>query len=357
MILGIVTEFNPVTLGHKYIIEKSKELFPNSLVVAIMSGDYTVRGEVAIFDKWKRSRDAIKIGVDVVLELPAIFSMNNINIFSMHSIKTLKNLLSIDTLIFGAEHDDKDFFIKSSNYLNNLTVEKNSFNKSISENILIRNKIYNEFGFFPGSNDFLGILYVKNIENDFDFYPIKRVISNYNDNKLTGYSASAIRKYIIKKDSVLLNKNENYYSAIKMAILKNRLSNNINSSDKIRMKNAAFNSNTFEEYVKASYHKRLSKSKVKRESLKAALNFKENWLDEFKNTTFLRPLAASQRGKDYLIELSKKLPIILNYRDLNKMNDDIINLFKINETLSEYYHAFYDNKKHTDRTKNIFNNK
>lgn len=297
MILGIVTEFNPVTLGHKYIIKKAKHLFPNALIVAIMSGDYTVRGEVAIFDKWKRSSDALKIGVDVVLELPSIFSMNNINIFSKYSIKTLKSLSSIDKLIFGAEHENKDFFIKTSDYLKNLDIEKNSFNKNISQNLYIREKIHNEFGFYPGSNDFLGILYVKNLENDFDFQPIKRVVSDYNDKKLTGYSASSIRKYLIKKNLVLLNKNDNYFSSIKLSILKNKLSNEIDKSDRIRIKNAAFKSNNFEEFINESYHKRLSKSKVKRESLKSALNFKNSWIEEFKDTTFIRPLAANDKGK------------------------------------------------------------
>lgn len=60
--------------------------------------------------------------------------------------------------------------------------------------------------------------------------------------------------------------------------------------------------------------------------------------------------------KKYLINLKNKLPIIFNYKDLNNMPNDIKKLFSINETLSEYYHAFYDNKKHTDRTMNIFNN-
>lgn len=357
MILGIVTEFNPVTLGHKYIVKQAKKIYPNSLVVAIMSGDYTLRGEVAIFDKWKRSRDALKIGVDVVLELPAIFSMNNINIFSKYSMKTLKTLSSIDKLIFGAEHPDKNFILKASEYLKKIETNTLSFEKNISKNIFIREKIYHEFGYYPASNDLLGILYVKELENSFDFQPIKRVVSNYNEKKLTGYSASSIRNYIINKNSILLNKNDNYYNAIKMSILKNKLSKNIDFSDQIRIKKAAYKSNNFNDFINNSYHKRLSKSKVKRESLKVTLGFKDSWIDDFKDTTFLRPLAASENGKNYLYKLKENLPIIFNYKDVFKMSEDIKSLFTINETLSDYYHAFYDNKIHTDRTNNIFNNK
>ena len=54
-ILGIVVEYNPFHTGHLYHLEKAKEIVQPDLTIAIMSGNYVQRGEVAIIDKFKRS--------------------------------------------------------------------------------------------------------------------------------------------------------------------------------------------------------------------------------------------------------------------------------------------------------------
>lgn len=69
-ILGIIVEYNPFHTGHLYHLQKAKEMVKPDLTIAIMSGNYVQRGEVAIIDKFKRSELAIKYGVDLVIELP-----------------------------------------------------------------------------------------------------------------------------------------------------------------------------------------------------------------------------------------------------------------------------------------------
>ena len=54
-ILGIVVEYNPFHTGHLYHLEKAKEIVQPDLTIAIMSGNYVQRGEVAINDKIKLS--------------------------------------------------------------------------------------------------------------------------------------------------------------------------------------------------------------------------------------------------------------------------------------------------------------
>ena len=43
-ILGIISEYNPFHNGHKYHIDKSKELTGAEAVVAVMSGSFVQRG-------------------------------------------------------------------------------------------------------------------------------------------------------------------------------------------------------------------------------------------------------------------------------------------------------------------------
>lgn len=80
-ILGIIVEYNPFHTGHLYHLQKAKEMVKPDLTIAIMSGNYVQRGEVAIIDKFKRSELAIKYGVDLVIELPLPMSIKVLIIF------------------------------------------------------------------------------------------------------------------------------------------------------------------------------------------------------------------------------------------------------------------------------------
>ena len=56
---AIIAEYNPFHNGHKYQIDKARELLGDDLaIVAIMSGNYTQRGELAIADKTYRATTA-----------------------------------------------------------------------------------------------------------------------------------------------------------------------------------------------------------------------------------------------------------------------------------------------------------
>ena len=68
----IISEFNPMHNGHKYIVEKARELGADSVSV-VMSGNATQRGELAVADKYLRGKAAVMSGVDLALELPYFF--------------------------------------------------------------------------------------------------------------------------------------------------------------------------------------------------------------------------------------------------------------------------------------------
>ena len=50
-VCGIVCEYNPFHNGHKYQIDYIKQNLGFDAVVGIMSGNYTQRGDVAVYDK------------------------------------------------------------------------------------------------------------------------------------------------------------------------------------------------------------------------------------------------------------------------------------------------------------------
>ena len=58
-IVGIIAEYNPFHNGHYYHIQKSKELSCDDSVVAVISGNFTQRGEPSIINKWSKAYMAI----------------------------------------------------------------------------------------------------------------------------------------------------------------------------------------------------------------------------------------------------------------------------------------------------------
>ena len=67
-ILGIVAEYNPFHNGHLYHIQESKKQTGANVVVAVISGNFTQRGDTSIINKWEKAKMALKSGVDLVIE-------------------------------------------------------------------------------------------------------------------------------------------------------------------------------------------------------------------------------------------------------------------------------------------------
>lgn len=100
---GIIVEYNPFHNGHKYHIEKTKELTGCDFLVAVISGDYTQRGVPAVIDKYARAKMALENGADLVLELPLFYAAGSAEYFAMGAVTLLDKLGVVDSLCFGSE--------------------------------------------------------------------------------------------------------------------------------------------------------------------------------------------------------------------------------------------------------------
>lgn len=119
-IVGIIAEFNPFHNGHKYLIEKAKEITRADLAVCIMSGSFTQAGNVAVQNKFERAKSAIENGFDVVIELPTIYATASSEYFAFGAVNILNSLGCIDYLCFGSETGNTDTLISiATKLLNN----------------------------------------------------------------------------------------------------------------------------------------------------------------------------------------------------------------------------------------------
>ena len=105
-VVGIITEYNPFHAGHQYMIEQIRAEYHADYVVAAMSGDFVQRGEPAIFDKYERARDALTHGVDLVVQIPVMFSTSSAEDFAAGGVAVLRSLGFVEQLVFGSESAD-----------------------------------------------------------------------------------------------------------------------------------------------------------------------------------------------------------------------------------------------------------
>lgn len=212
IITGIITEYNPFHKGHKYHLEQCIKDTNASSIVCVMSGNFMQRGIPAIVDKWKRTEMALKNGVDLVLELPLVYSISSAEHFAFGSVSLLNSLGIIDNMYFGSEEGNVEPLKKIADVLSS---ETDDFKEILKKNLKCglpfhssRSLALNEYlrcsdveYILSNSNNILGIEYLKalnTLNSNIKPYTLKRKGSNYNDedvNKLFS-SATSIRKHL-----------------------------------------------------------------------------------------------------------------------------------------------------------------
>ncbi len=105
--VAIICEYNPFHNGHKYQVDEIRREFgEDTTIIAIMSGNFTQRGDIAIADKALRARCAVDAGINLCLELPFPFSMSSAEIFAKSAVYIADRLGVVDYLSFGSESGD-----------------------------------------------------------------------------------------------------------------------------------------------------------------------------------------------------------------------------------------------------------
>ncbi len=201
---GIICEYNPFHAGHKRQIDILREM-GYDCIVCVMSGNYTQRGELAIFDKYTRAESAIMGGADLVLELPFPYSSFSAEGFATAGVHILASI-GVDAICFGSECGNAAILERAAE-----AVISPKFKEIYSEMAKTGRGAAAYFDAIVAitgdnasllSNDILGISYIaaiKRLGASLDIIPIKRDGAAYNEKALNEGvlpSASAIREKI-----------------------------------------------------------------------------------------------------------------------------------------------------------------
>ncbi|MBP5311329.1 MAG: nucleotidyltransferase family protein [Clostridia bacterium] len=160
MNIAVVCELNPLHNGHAAIFDFAKTLGGGrNNVIAVMSGNYTQRGEPAIVDKWSRARMAVMCGADMVIEIPSVYAQQSAQFFADAAVDVMCRSGICDALVFGSECGDVGF-------LDSLAEKKlgGEFSLSLKElldgGLSYPRAIADVYGCALGANDILGVEYL-----------------------------------------------------------------------------------------------------------------------------------------------------------------------------------------------------
>ncbi len=369
-VLGIIAEYNPFHNGHLYHIAKSKQETNAQYVVAVISGNFVQRGNTSIVNKWTKARMALLNGVDLVIELPTVYSISSAENFAEGAIKILNSLGVVDSLSFGMEAKDIAILNNIATVLHNepkeyITIlghelkKGNSFPKA-RENALMMylNDIKKYANVLTGSNNILGIEYLKAMKKTKSkIVPvgIKREKVLYNDRYIVDEFASAtairkmlmtrslndIRKVMPRTSYLLLGEElkKGHYvidiSRFEREIIYNlrRMSKeeiaklpDVSEGLESSIKNAADSCNNLNDLINIVKTKRFTQTRIQRVLLYSLMGITKKQMDTSKRITpYVRVLGFNNKGKKLISEMMKLNPKLNVVTSVKRYMDTVAN--------------------------------
>ena len=380
-VLAIVAEYNPFHNGHLYQLKQAKKMSGCNFSIAIMSGNFCQRGIPSILNKWDKTKMALLGGIDLVIELPLIYSISSAENFADGAIKII-NSMNCEFISFGTETADLDTLNSIAEILYNEPSSYKSFlNNELKKGISFPKARENSLKYLLGNNtskvisspnNILAIEYLKALKkyNSKTIpVPILRLKSKHNDINITSNisSSTAIRNAILKNNyedlssvtpkqcsSFLLEKikNNEVITSLstyeKQIIYKLRNMNiaeisnlpDVSEGLEYSIKTASNSCNTVSSLINKLKSKRYTQTRIQRILLYALLNISKHDMEISKNfTPYLRVLGCNENGKLLLSKISKSnsnLNIITSTKRFidncsNILNNKFLNL-DINST-------------------------
>lgn len=367
-IIGIVAEYNPFHNGHLYQIQKIKEKYPDSILVAVVSSTFTQRGTVSILNKWTKTKIALDNHIDIVIELPFVYATQSSDIFAKGAVALL-NKLKVTRIIFGTERDNlNELSLSADIQLNNKEYHKLVklyLSKGLNYPTATNKALEDLTGqVVTTPNDLLALSYIKEIKSNnyqIKYENIKRTSSYHGteiNNNIT--SASNIRKLYQENkyiDNLIPYSKEQLYKVdmnkflplLKYQIFLNQ--DNLNKYQTVdegiegRIIKYITKSSTYEELINNIKTKRYTYNKISRMLLHILISFTKEEAQNI-NIDYIRLLGFSPNGKHYLNKIKKELdvPLITGYKkNISKVLDIELRTTKIytliigNELLLEEY--------------------
>lgn len=322
-VVGIICEYNPFHNGHQYHLEKAREIAGDGIVVAILTGYFSMRGDISVINKLDKVKTAINHGVDITIELPYLLGTQNADIFAYNAVKLL-NEIGVEEIVAGSEENNLILIEKiaqleeNDDFQNNikLHLEKgNSYRKSYSLAL-------EDLNINISSNDMLNIKYykaIKKVNPKIKLSLIQRIKNDYLDQKVNDsniQSATTIRllddiKDYVPKEINDIHKNKGFYKLndftpiLKHLIITQNLSDIFQATEGIENRFVTDFSD-IDNLLTQLTSKRYTKSRIKRFITYILTQTTKKELLELDSLT-LRVTGFNEKGRQYLNKNKKDI--------------------------------------------------
>lgn len=337
---GIIAEYNPFHLGHRYQLAEAQALSGADVMVVAMSGNFVQRGEPAIEHKWARAEQALLHGADLVLEIPTIGACQASDFFARAGVGILL-ASGCQGLSFGVEQATEDCFWQALEQWRQLeeqpfVVEKG---QSYAHQLAFRSQQY--FGvesplaqILQQPNQQLAFSYVKALTEsgqEMSLYPVRRKGRGHLETTVEGRqyaSGTALRQQLLKNgDRVSLlgqlpylaeseahysNHWERYWDLLRYQIERSSVEElrdiyQVEEGIEYRLKRIVTKATSFKSFVEQMKNKRWTWTRLQRLCVYLLLGIQK---EEMASTDFLQPsvvtvLGFNAVGQSYLKQLRK----------------------------------------------------
>lgn len=354
--VGIVVEYNPFHNGHLHHVQEAKLTTESEVAVAVMSGQFLQRGEPALVDKWHRTKMALASGVDVIIELPYIFSTAQANQFASGAVQLLE-AMKCTFLAFGSEQGSIMPFLNSYRLIDQY---RTTYNQLIKEHVQLGNSYpqalhaaYEQLKqLHPNSyidlaqpNNILGFHYVEAIEQQqctMKPATIQRIAAGYHDAidvtsqiasatgirqaLFSGQSLNEITQFLPTASIVQLENWqqehgkfaswESFWPLLKYAILRHtpqqlKLYADVSEGLENSLIKHAHSSATYIDFMNALKSKRYTWTRLQRMLTHIYTGITKEQLHAYSQPSYIRILGMTKTGQQYISSIKKSLSLPL----------------------------------------------
>ncbi|QTB27907.1 nucleotidyltransferase [Lysinibacillus sphaericus] len=355
--VGIVVEYNPFHNGHAYHLTQAKKVAKADIVIAVMSGTFLQRGEPAMVDKWTRTKMALAGGVDIVIELPYVYSTAPATDFAKGAISIL-TAVGCDSFAFGSEDGSIQPFLNTYDLIDNNRTEYDALIKdSLKTGASYPKSLYYAYEQltqkFPAPyidlaqpNNILGFHYLeaaRTLDSNIKLLTIPRIAAGYHDalkQDSSIASATGIRKALASTSSLQSVQKvvpetsfdyltdwhrhykkfaswESFWPLLQFTIMRHTPSEltryaEVTEGIENAIMKAAKNSSSFNSFMEKIKSKRYTWTRIQRMITHIYTGFTKEQLQSFEAPSFIRLLGMSAKGQAYLGKRKKdiELPLI-----------------------------------------------
>ncbi len=336
---AIIAEYNPFHNGHLFQAKTARLETGAEAVIAVMSGQFTQRGEPAAFDKWSRARAAVETGaIDLVIELPTRYGVQRADRFASAAV-AIAERVGCQTLSFGSESGDATAICQAASAdVESTPAYRQAFQEALQSGKSPAKASSEAFSaLYPAfdltlPNNILAYHYAK-AARTIQLHTVERLGAGYHDTGLADImSATGVRAHYLEEGIVravplatraLFRQRTMAHWSTYWPVLQYKLRTTpqpvldelvgIDASLSPRLIEAGIEP-SFERALGKLQTRRYTRTAIQRALVSVLIHFQRSELpDRFDDVPYVRPLAFNGVGRLVLKDIKKTVPLLSKY--------------------------------------------